>query len=173
MHRGLVRTRSGRPGQEPFANGPRPGGSAAGRMLRSGTSDRCGAPVVGSHDAGELLTERARAGDGEVPWLEPLPLVGRPRAACADRGRSEAGDSIVQHVYRQTRKLSRIAIICHSESALDIHHDGCATLSHGQMTPDDRERRCRPAAGTAAADASRQSRSEPMSERDNLEETPR
>jgi hypothetical protein len=48
-----------------------------------------------------------------------------------------------------------MAIIGHSKSALDIHHDGWATLSHRQMNSDDRERRCRPAAGTAAAEISR------------------
>jgi hypothetical protein len=31
-------------------------------------------------------------------------------------------ENIVDHVYRQTRKLSRLAIVTHSESALDIHH---------------------------------------------------
>jgi hypothetical protein len=105
---------------------------------------------------------RARAGSDVVDaveqavWTRCLDAVGiKSTTGAATLSCAGRADRIVQHVYRQTRKLSRIAIICHSKSALDIHDDGCATLAHGQMTSDDRERRSRPAAGTAAADISR------------------
>jgi hypothetical protein len=117
--------------------------------------------------AGGAEDERVR------DYLKDVAQVAGGLAAGGVDPRRAGALGIVQHVYRQTRKLSRIAIICHSKSALDIHPGGCATLSHGQMTSDDRERRYRPAAGTAAADVCRQSRSDPMSERDDLEETPR
>src|ERR1700722_10701564 len=117
------------------------------------------------------VVSRDRARGGSVQLIPCWPPAVAELRRAAGRGRPTAGDRIVQHVYRQTRKLSRIAIIGHSKSALDIHHARWATLSHGQMTSDDRERRGRLAAGTAAGDASRSSRSEPMSERDDLEET--
>ena len=56
-------------------------------------------------------------------WRHDI-VVEKITPAAPSRGSSPRSRHIVQHVYRQTRKLSRMAIICHSESALDIHHDG-------------------------------------------------
>jgi hypothetical protein len=119
-------------------------------------------------DSGRPLTAEtirsptARAGSDVIDaveqavWTRCLDAVGiKSTTGAATLSCAGRADRIVHHVYRQTRKLSRIAIICHSKSALDIHHEGWATLSHGPMTSDDRERRCRPAAGTAAGDVSR------------------